>query len=63
MAARAISWGYRRCLQLPEHFSFFDLTGRLADGTYPGYQKAVFVSINAFDLTTGRNTPPAWTIR
>ena len=28
---------------------FFDLTARLADGTYPGYQKAVFVSVNAFD--------------
>jgi len=28
---------------------FFDLTGRLSDGTYPGYQKAVFVSINAFN--------------
>jgi TonB-linked SusC/RagA family outer membrane protein len=28
---------------------FFDLTAPLADGTYPAYQKAVFVSINAFN--------------
>lgn len=28
---------------------FFDLTRKLADGTYPGYQVADFVSINAFN--------------
>jgi TonB-dependent SusC/RagA subfamily outer membrane receptor len=28
---------------------FFDLTAKLADGTYPGYQVADFVSVNAFN--------------
>lgn len=28
---------------------FFDLTRKLADGTYPGYQVADFVSVNAFN--------------
>jgi len=28
---------------------FFDLTAKLADGTYPAYQRAVFVSVNAFN--------------